>query len=737
MPPFYFRFRLVAMLGMLALLLVGRAGAQAPPDTARTVLRSVPNTGAVLDQGWKFRAGDDPAWARPDFDDRAWAPINPNQRPQLLPQVQAARIGWLRLRLQVPDSLRSRALVLLFQQTCASEVYLNGRLLHRYGRVSAQPGQVRPAGFTADPLEVHFAGPREQVLAVRFAPWPPLAWFKDNINFLRVRITGLPGLLRRNVERAVGPVANFATFAVFLLLSLLHLSFLRYNPAQRANYYFALYAGAGALGFLGLYGGWLAQGMAATLMLGIGADVFLLMSYVWAVRALYALFDYRPGKSYAALWVALAACLALSEFTQLTSYSVLTSYSFAFFGFVVLASAVQLRLTLRALRQRKRGAGLIAAGFVGALGCAFVYAMLIITQAQISFRVSATLVALMALLPALGISLFLARAFALNSELLLVKLRQVQDLSAQAQAQQQEKQALLAAQNELLERQVAARTAEVAGQRDRAEHALRELTTAQSQLVQAEKMAFLGELTAGIAHELQNPLNFMKNFAEVSTSLVDDMASERPAPAPHAGGLETEILAGLKQNLHEISQHGQRATAIIKDMLAHSRAGTGPRTLTDLSALAAESLRLAHEGQPARGEAFLTTHFDPALVPLAVAPQDLGRVLLNLCTNALYAVQQRRSHAEPTYRPEVTVTTRQLPRTVEIRIRDNGLGMPAAVRARVFQPFFTTKPVGEGTGLGLSLSHDIVTKGHGGTLTVESREGEGTEFVVSLPRSGG
>ena len=723
-----------SLLALLLLLLTGPAWARAASDTAVAVLRTVPATGTVLDHGWKFRAGDDPAWARPEFDDRAWAAINPNQRPQLLPQVQAARIGWLRLRLHVPDSLRTRALVLLFQQTCASEVYLNGRLLHRYGRVSPVPGQVRPAGFTADPLEVHFSGPPEQVLAIRFAPWPPLAWFKDNINFMRVRITGLPGLLKRNVERAVGPVANFATFAVFLLLSLLHLSFLRYNPAQRANYYFALYAGAGALGFLGLYGGWLAQGMAATLALGLMADVFLLMSYVWAVRALHALFGYRPGRAYVGLWMAWGLCLVLSEFTQLTSFSVLTSYSFAFFGFVALASAEQLRLTLRALRQRKRGTGLIAAGFAGALVCAFVYAMLIITQAQISFRVSSILVALMALLPALSTSLFLAREFALNSELLLVKLRQVQELSAQTQAQQQEKQSLLATQNELLECQVATRTAEVAGQRDRAELALGELKTAQGQLVQREKMAFLGELTSGVAHELQNPLAFMKSFADVSTDLVDGMHG---AGAGRAAGLEAEILAGLRQNLQQISQHGQRATSIIRGMLEHARAGTGPRVPTDLNVLVAESLHLAYQGLRTADESFgavLTTDFDPALLPLAVLPQDLGRVLINLFTNALHALQQRvQQWPDPAYRPEVTATTRAVPNGVAIRIRDNGTGMSAQVRAKIFQPFFTTKAVGHGTGLGLSLSHDIVTTGHGGTMSCESEEGTGTEFIIILP----
>ena len=715
----------------LGLLHARRAAAQAVlSDTAGTVLRTVPLGGSVLDKGWRFRAGDDPAYARSDYDDARWAAINPNQLPGQLPQLAGVRVGWLRLRLAVADSLRGRVLVLLFQQTGASEVYLNGRLLHRYGRVSADPALVRPGPFTAVPLEVHFAGPREQVLAVRFAPWPPLAWFKDNINFLRVRITGLPGLLRRNAERAVAPTDYFATGAVFVLLSLLHLFFRRYNPAQRANLYFAYYAGAAALGFGALYQGWQVQGMMPSLGLGIVADTFLLLSYVWAVRALYELFGFRPGRVYAGLWVALAGCLLLSEFTQLTSFSGKTTYSFAFFGFVVLASAEQLRLTMRGLRQQQRGARLIAAGYAGALLCACAYALLIIAQQPITFRLSATLVSLMALLPALGISLFLAREFATNSELLLVKLRQVRELSAQTQAQQAEKQALLATENERLEAQVGARTAEVAGQRDRAELALAQLREAQAQLVQAEKMAFLGELTAGIAHELQNPLTFMKSFAEVSTGLVDtiDRGGE--------GGLEAEIVAGLKQNLQQISQHGQRASSIIKDMLEHSRSGSNQRELTDLNALVHEHLGLAYAGFKTREqtfEALLSTDFDPHLPALSVVAADLGRVLLNLGTNAFHAVHHHQAQAGPGYQPTVHLSTRVGAGGVEIRVRDNGPGMAAAVVARVFEPFFTTKPAGEGTGLGLSLSHDIVCKGHGGTLRVESEEGRGTEFLILLP----
>ena len=287
--------------------------------------------------------------------------------------------------------------------------------------------------------------------------------------------------------------------------------------------------------------------------------------------------------------------------------------------------------------------------------------------------------------------------------------------------------------------QLNAQNAQIVSQRDQLSSTLVQLQATQAQLVQSEKMAFLGELTAGIAHELQNPLNFVKNFAEVSADLLDEMNGES-REAGRASVLEQEILAGLKQNLQKISQHGQRATSIIKGMLEHSRTGTGRREPTDLNALADESLRLAYQGLRTKDKGFtakLTTCLDPALPPVFIVAQDISRVLINLFTNSFYAVKQRGlEHADPAYQPEVTVTTKALPDQVEIRIRDNGTGMSEKVKARIFHPFFTTKPVGEGTGLGLSLSHDIITQSHGGTLTMESKEGEFTEFIICLPGAG-
>ncbi|SDY71078.1 ATP-binding protein [Hymenobacter psychrophilus] len=292
------------------------------------------------------------------------------------------------------------------------------------------------------------------------------------------------------------------------------------------------------------------------------------------------------------------------------------------------------------------------------------------------------------------------------------------------------------AQNAALEQMVAERTASLTRQTEELRETLEELRITQAQLIQSEKMASLGELTAGIAHEIQNPLNFVTNFADVSTELLHELEEEQQRPTRDLG-LETELLTDLRQNLTKITHHGQRAASIVRGMLEHSRASSGERAPTNLNQLADEYLRLAYHGLRAKNKSFnatLTTFFDPDLKSVDVVPQDLGRVLLNLFTNAFYAVQKRKELGEPGYTPTVEVSTlHRASGAVEIRVRDNGTGIPAAVRQKIFQPFFTTKPAGEGTGLGLSLSYDIITKGHNGTLSLQTEEGQGTEFIIELP----
>ncbi len=270
-------------------------------------------------------------------------------------------------------------------------------------------------------------------------------------------------------------------------------------------------------------------------------------------------------------------------------------------------------------------------------------------------------------------------------------------------------------------------------EKKRAEDALAELQHTQRQLVHAEKMASLGELTAGIAHEIQNPLNFVNNFSEVSQELIEEMKEEIKKKDYD----EVDAIADdLKQNLEKINHHGKRADSIVKGMLQHSRSGDGKKQPTDLNRLADEYLRLAYHGLRAKDKSFnatLETDFDPSVGNVEVVPQDIGRVLLNLLTNAFHAVQERQKQGEKGYVPAVTVRTKKEGNRVLLDVSDNGIGIPDTLKDKIFQPFFTTKPTGQGTGLGLSMSYDIVTKGHGGYLTVKSIRNEKTEFTLSLP----
>jgi signal transduction histidine kinase len=289
--------------------------------------------------------------------------------------------------------------------------------------------------------------------------------------------------------------------------------------------------------------------------------------------------------------------------------------------------------------------------------------------------------------------------------------------------------------SERLKQLVTHQKQDMQAQRDQLDASLQRLRTTQAQLIQKEKMASLGELTAGIAHEIQNPLNFVNNFSEVSSELLTELADEQARPARDAG-LEAELVGDLRQNMMKITQHGRRAAGIVKGMLEHSSSSTGERQPTNLNRLCDEYLRLAYQGLRAKDKSFnaaLHTDFLADLPPVTLAGADVGRVLLNLFTNAFYAVRQRQLTGEPGYQPQVGVRTLVLNQQVQIQVTDNGTGMSAAVQAKIFQPFFTTKPTGEGTGLGLSLSHDIIAQGHGGSLNVESHEGQGTTFSVALP----
>jgi signal transduction histidine kinase len=295
-------------------------------------------------------------------------------------------------------------------------------------------------------------------------------------------------------------------------------------------------------------------------------------------------------------------------------------------------------------------------------------------------------------------------------------------------------QAVIAIENVRLFDEVQTRTKELS-------LSLEDLRTAQDRLVQTEKLASLGQLTAGIAHEIKNPLNFVNNFAALSGELIDEL-NDVLKPAALDGKTREEIdelTHMLKGNLEKVVQHGKRADSIVKNMLLHSREGSGEHRPADINAIVEESLNLAYHGARAEKAGFnitLKRDFDPAAGQIDLYPQEITRVFLNLISNGFYAATKRKEAGDESFEPALSAATKSLGNKVEIRIRDNGTGIPPEVKEKMFNPFFTTKPAGEGTGLGLSMSHDIIVKQHGGTIDVATEPGAFTEFIITLPRSG-
>jgi signal transduction histidine kinase len=296
-------------------------------------------------------------------------------------------------------------------------------------------------------------------------------------------------------------------------------------------------------------------------------------------------------------------------------------------------------------------------------------------------------------------------------------------------------------QRESLEILVQERTKEIMEQKEELQQAVVDLKAAQAQLIHAEKMASLGELTEGIAHEIQNPLNFVNNFSEVNLELATELKDEIEKTTLGDDD-KTNLIAitnMIRQNQDKITYHGKRADGIVKGMLQHSRTSTGQKEAVDLNAMVDEYVRLSYHGLRAKDKTFNATidqHLDPAVGQIKVIPQDMGRTLLNILNNAFYAVHDKQGKAGAGYQPAIVVSTRLIDKGrkwVHIKVRDNGNGIPDEIRDKIFQPFFTTKPTGKGTGFGLSLSYDIVTKGHGGELKLDSKDGEFTELTIILP----
>jgi signal transduction histidine kinase len=667
---------------------------------------SLPKAGILLNQGWKWHAGDNPEWAKPNFDDSGWEDIDPTKDISELPQLsRSGEIGWFRIHLLIDSSI-TQQMVMLINQSGASEIYLNEKLIQQFGTLSADRQKIIAFTPALKPVSFPISNKQVGVLAVRYTLQPGV-WYSTHFGMVNKGLEISLNTLENGVNTYESNYwthhqPNPVRTGIFFSLSILYFAFYFFYRKRVVNLYFAIYALLHAISWKVNYWTYHTNEVALFFIQNNATLIMQAVGYVVMLNAIYQFLEQKKGWQYWTLIVLGIISIPSAAFVYNGGWMI---YGFLFTNLVNVELA---RVSIIAGRRNKKGAWIIATGSILALFCWLIFCL----QWFIHFTIfGIDFFDLNFLCVPISVSIYLGYDVSLTNISLAQKLIEVETLSV-------EKQAILSTQNETLERQVTERTAA--------------LKASQAQLIQSEKLASLGELTAGIAHEIQNPLNFVNNFSELSVELLEEMESDFKAGKSHDA---FEIAADLKQNLSKINHHGQRASAIVKGMLEHSRTSTGTKVATDLNALADEYLRLSYHGLRAKDSSFnatMETHFEPDLPKIEVIPQDIGRVLLNLINNAFYAAAEKAKQGIEGYAPTVTVSTKKLENAIEISVKDNGNGIPEAIKDKIFQPFFTTKPTGQGTGLGLSLAYDIVTKGHGGTLIVRSKVGEGTEFVIHL-----
>ena len=673
------------------------------------------NRWAHLAANWSYQKGDNMDWSDPKFDDSSWTKISSYNLNKPDNKIIGGNneIVWFRKPIKT-DSTLNDAIVLKIYQVGASEIYLDGKLIHSLGKVSSNPDEIETYNSPNNVFSLPLAKNKEHLLAVRFVnsqPKYPIYYEHEGRIWIQATslhnvLTNEPKLAFTDNERRSWTNNLFMVLGIGLFMFVLFLCLYIFFKREKINGYFALTS----LFF---------SCFISSILLDFSSYVYAfkydfatgLFSVLYSLTSLYCIYKIFNKRNGFVFWSITAIGILFIPSFFLFS----TIYSGPIFGILILFELI--RISIISLKSDK----ILALIFLSLGIFNLIYWILLsldrLTDINIPKLQNYQPFAY-ALLP-LSIAIYLGYFFGKRSQSLRLNLERVQKLS-------REKESILSKQNETLEQQVKERTASL-------NQSLEELKATQSQLIQSEKMASLGELTAGIAHEIQNPLNFVNNFSEVSTELIDEMNEEL-----EKGDLEEAkaISNDIKQNLEKINHHGKRADGIVKGMLQHSRKNTGEKELTDINKLADEYFRLAYHGLRAKDKSFnaqLETDYDDSIKTVNMIPQDIGRVILNLITNAFYAVDEKKSNSESIdFKPTVSVSTKKLKDTIEIIIKDNGNGIPKDILDKIFQPFFTTKPTGKGTGLGLSMSYDII-RAHNGKLQVESNDKEGTIFTVSLP----
>ena len=718
--------------GSLALLILFNSLAvcsQTNSDTSVFLIRDIPAAGLLLNSGWHVKPADNSEKSLGSYPGGGWQPVDPSMDVHETEKLLKGRPAWFLVHFRIDSSVWSKSLLLRIRQSGASEIYLDGQFIKRYGELGDGPSGIKAYDPAWDPVELN-AGKNAAVhtLAVKYVLQTGIAYTKlfAELN-PALSVTVIDARHAFAIFKSLSgqtSIPNLFLAGLFLMMCIIHLSFYWFYPEKKANLFFSMYA------FLYLIGSLLIVRFDAYSFL-VAHKYYLLniimylfiASHLFIFQAIYALFEKKRDYLF---WL-IAGFAILAIVFNLLFYDM---------GWIIGGPINQLVIRIgviyiayKAVQEKTVNARIILSGaissFIFFIAFLFTGPLAWVPYFQYSPAFNQTLYFLSILCIPLATSFSLGIEFAYTSTSLKQKISEVETLSKKTIEQEREKLQILGSQNEMLEKLVAERTSAL-------NHSLEDLKITQAQLVQREKMASLGELTAGIAHEIQNPLNFVNNFSDVNKELIQEMKDEL------TGG-KTEnainIANTISENEQKIGFHGKRADNIVKGMLYHARTSTGQKEPTDINALADEYMQLSYHGLRAKDKSFnviLQTDFDTAIGRINIIPQDIGRVLLNLYNNAFYATMEKKKVVGETYAPVVSVTTKKRGNKIDIAVKDNGQGIPEKIKDKIFQPFFTTKPTGEGTGLGLSLSHDII-KAHGGELKVETMENEFTRFIIELP----
>ena len=676
--------------------------------------------------GWIFHRGNDTNRAKKNPDVTGWQKLKPTQLSKMFADNTGKVEGWFRIKIRLSDSLMNRSMGMKQVGWAASDLYINGKLIHSVGNTGIN-GQAykefNPNGIPAYPVELKPGA--DYLLAfhvVDYVKSLPTGSLKTEQNGLRdlLRITGpdynsyyIRGSWEGKTYWAIWIIVCAVLSVLFWLLYFQNREErnLRLIAIGTTMQTLLMYCNEAQLNKIGM-------SFNQHLAYAAGLTLFAAFNGIYTVLILLNIF-----KRKLAAWAKML--LILYFLGMITGFFLRSAIS------TPLSTLLQLLISLLCLyyiitswKSLKGAQWTIVAGLLLSVLCVLIYFILVTIYQDISLGAVYILISGYSLAFPLSLLIYVSMRFKEIINDVRHNAAQVVQLSAE-----KEQQALN--QQSVLQEEVKRQTAEI-------RNALDNLTATQSQLIQSEKMASLGELTAGIAHEIQNPLNFVNNFSEVNKELLVDLKDEiKKGNIDEVNAIADDVIS----NEEKINHHGKRADAIVKGMLQHSRSSSGKKEPTDINKLADEYLRLAYHGLRAKDpreaahksfNATMKTDFDESIGTINIIPQDIGRVILNLITNAFYAVDEKKKQTGNDYEPTVSISTKKINNEVVISISDNGNGIPDTIREKIFQPFFTTKPTGQGTGLGLSLAYDIV-KAHGGELTVKTKEKEGTGFNIKLP----